>query len=104
MVHKGRVVKVRMGCKGCGKICGFGDGNGMPGSNRADPTLHVMAYLDDLLVPTTPLPMGLHCQIPPRSGIEEEGPSGLGCQYHSLHAALWYSWPRGNDQPNHPTA
>ena len=30
-----------------------------------------MAYLDDLLVPTTSLPMGLHCQTPPRSGIEE---------------------------------
>ena len=37
----------------------------------ADPTLHVMAYLDDLLVPMTPLPMGLYCQTPPRSGIEE---------------------------------
>ena len=71
MVHKGKVVKVTMGCKGCGKICGFEDGNGMPGCNQADPTLHVMAYLDDLLVPMTPLPMGLHCQTPPRFGIEE---------------------------------
>ena len=71
MVYKGKVVKVRTGCKGCGKICGFEDGNGMPGCNQANPTLHVMAYLDDLLVLMTPLPMGLHCQTPPRSGIEE---------------------------------
>ena len=71
MVHKGKVVKVMMGHKGCGKIHGFEDGNGMPGCNQADPTLHVMAYLDDLLVPMTPLPMGLHCQTPARSGIEE---------------------------------
>ena len=30
-----------------------------------------MAYLDDLLVLTKPLPMDLNCQMPPRSGIEE---------------------------------
>ena len=71
MVYKGKVVKVRTGHKGCGKICGFEDGHGMPGCNQANPTLHVMAYLDDLLVLTTSLPMGLHCQTPPRSGIEE---------------------------------
>ena len=71
MVCKGKVVKVRMGCKDCGKIHGFEDGNGMPGCNWVDPTLHVMAYLDDLLVLMTPVPMGLHCQTPPRSRIEE---------------------------------
>ena len=71
MAYKGKVVKVRTGCKGCGKICGFEDGNGMPGCNQANPTLHVMAYLDDQLVLKTSLPMGLHCQTPPWSGIEE---------------------------------
>ena len=71
MVYKGKVVKVRTGHKGCGKIHAFEDGNGMPGSNQANPTLHVMAYLDDLLVLTTPLLMDLHCHTPPRSGIEE---------------------------------
>ena len=34
-------------------------------------TLHVVAYLDDSLTFRTPLPMGLHCQVPLRSGIEE---------------------------------
>ena len=79
-------------CKGCGKIHGFEDGNGVPGCNWADPTLHVLAYLDDLLVPKTPLPMGFALsdtsQVWNRGN---EGPSGSGCQYHSLHAALWYS-------------
>ena len=34
-------------------------------------TLHVVAYLDDSLTFRTPLPMGLHCQVPLRSGTEE---------------------------------
>ena len=71
MVYKGKVVKVRMGCKDCGKIRGSETNNGMPCCNQAGTTLHVMAYLDDLLVSMTPLPMGLHCQAPVRSGIEE---------------------------------
>ena len=32
--------------------------------------LHVMNYLDDLLVPRNPLPMGLHCQTPWKSGAK----------------------------------
>ena len=71
MVHKGKVVKVMTGHKDHGKICGSEDGNGMPGCNQADTTLFVLAYLDDLMVPTTPLPMGLCCQTPPRFGIWE---------------------------------
>ena len=60
-----------MGHKGHGKICGSETSNGMPGCNQADTTLHVMAYLDDLLISMTPLPVGLHCQAPLRSGPEE---------------------------------
>ena len=71
MVHKGKVVKVMTGHKGHGKIHGSEDGNGVLGCNWTDPTLHVVAYLDDLLVPTTPLSMGLCCQTPPRFGIGE---------------------------------
>ena len=71
MVHKGKVVKVRMGRKGCEKIHGSETNNGVPCCNWAGTTLHVMAYLDDLLVSTTPLPMGLHCQACVTSRIEE---------------------------------
>ena len=49
MVYKGKVVKVRMGHKGCGKIHGSETSNGAPGCNQADTTLHVVAYLDDSL-------------------------------------------------------
>ena len=71
MVTKGKVVKVRMGHKAHGKICGSETSNGMPGCNQADTTVYVMAYLDGSLVSRTPLPMGLHCQAPLRSGAEE---------------------------------
>ena len=71
MVIKGKAVKVRAGHKARGKIHGSETSNDMPGCNQADTTLYVMAYLDDLLVSRTPLPMGLHCQAPLRSGVEE---------------------------------
>ena len=71
MVYKGKVVKVRMGHKDHGKICGSETNIGMPCCNQAGTTLHVMAYLDDLLVSRTPLLMGLCCQAPIRTGIEE---------------------------------
>ena len=71
MVTKGKVVKVRMGCKACGKIHGSETSNGMPDCNQADTTLYVMTYLDGSLASRTPLPMGLHCQAPLRSGAEE---------------------------------
>ena len=71
MVYKGKVVKVRMGHKGHGKIRGSETSNGVPGCNQADTTLHVVACLDDLLTFRTPLPMGLHCQVLLRSGTEE---------------------------------
>ena len=71
MVYKGKVVNVRMGRKDCGKICGSEINNGMPFCNQAGTTLHVMAYLDDLLVSMIPLPMGSHCQAPMKSRIEE---------------------------------
>ena len=71
MVHKGKVVKVRMGHRGHGKICDSETSNDVPGCNQADTTLHVVAYLDDSLTSRTPLPMGLHCQAPLRSGTEE---------------------------------
>ena len=51
-----------------GNICCLRTSSGMPGCNQADTTLHVINYLDDLLVSRTPLPMGLHCQAPLRSG------------------------------------
>ena len=43
----------------------------MPACNQADTTPYVMAYVDDLLVSRTPLPMGLHCWDPLRPGVEE---------------------------------
>ena len=75
MITKGRVVKVRTGCKACGKIHGSETNNGMSGCNQEDTTLYVMTYLDDSLVSRTPLPMGLHCQAPLR--LEAEIPKGL---------------------------
>ena len=74
MAPKGKVVKVRTEHKGCGKIHGFQCGNGMFGCNQAGSSMLVMAYLDDLLVhtsPLLPLPFGLHCQTPPKTGVEE---------------------------------
>ena len=64
MVTKGKVVNVRMAPEAHGNICGFETSNGIPGCIQAGTTLHVMNYLDDLLVSGTPLPMGLHCQTP----------------------------------------
>ena len=71
MVTKGKVVKVRTGCKAHGKIHGSETSNDMPCCNQADPPLYVMTYLDGLLASRTPLPMGLHCPAPLRSEAEE---------------------------------
>ena len=71
MVTKGKVAKVRLGHKPRRKIHGFKTSNGVPASNQADTTLYVMAYVDDSLVSRTPLPMGLYCWAPLRSGVEE---------------------------------
>ena len=64
MVTKGKVVNVGMALEAHGNICGSETSNGVLCCIQADTTLHVMNYLDDLLVSGTPLPMGLHCQTP----------------------------------------
>ena len=71
MVTKGKVAKIRLGHKAHRKIHGSKTSNGMPACNQADNTPYVMAYMDDLLVSGTPLPMGLHCWAPLRPGAEE---------------------------------
>ena len=71
MVTKGKVTKVRLGHKACGKICGSKTSNGVPASNQADNTPYVMPYVDDSLVSRTSIPMGLHCWAPLRPGMEE---------------------------------
>ena len=70
MITKGKVVKPRMAPEAHGNIHGFETSNGVPDCNQADTTLHVMNYLDGLLVSRKPQPMGLHCQTPMRSGAE----------------------------------
>ena len=104
MITKGKVVKLRTTPEAHGNICGFETSNGMPGCNQADTALHVMNYLDGLLVSRTPLPMGLHCQAPLRYGAEvlkELLAAATKC--HPLHAAWWHSWLWGNHQLNHFT-
>ena len=64
MVTKGKVVNVRMAPEAHGNIHVFETSNGIPDCIQASPTLHVMNYMDDLLVFRKPLPMGLHCQPP----------------------------------------
>ena len=68
MNTKGKVVKIRTVHEAHGIIHGFETSNGVPACNWADTTLHVMNYLEDLLVSRIPLPMGLHCQTSLRSG------------------------------------
>ena len=69
MVTKGKVAKVGMALEACGNIHGSETSNGIPCCIQAGTTPHVMNYLDDLLVPRTPLPMGLHCQTPLMFGV-----------------------------------
>ena len=64
MVTKGKVVNAGMAPEACGKIHGSEASNGIPCCIQAGTAPHVANYLDDLLVPRTPLPMGLHCQTP----------------------------------------
>ena len=64
MVTKGKVAKVGTALEAHGNICGSETSNGIPCCIQAGTALHVMNYLDDLLVPKTPLPVGLHCQTP----------------------------------------
>ena len=64
MVTKCKVVSAKMAPEACGNICGSETSNGIPCCIQAGTGPHVMNYLDDLLVPRTPLPMGLHCQTP----------------------------------------
>ena len=78
MVTKGKVAKVRLGHKTCGKIHGFKTSNGMFACNQADTTPYVMAYVDDSLVSRTPLPMGLHCWGPDRLVLRGTKPMLLG--------------------------
>ena len=70
MLTRGKVVKAGMAPGACGKICGYEASNGIHCHIQAGTAPHVMNYLDDLLVPRTPLPMGLHCQNPLMSGAK----------------------------------
>ena len=70
MVTKGKVVKAGMAPEAHGKICGSEMSNGIHCCIQAGTAPHVTNYLDDLLVPRTPLPMGLHCQNPLMSGAK----------------------------------
>ena len=70
MVTKGKVAKVGMALEAHGNIHGSETSNGIPCCIQAGTAPHVMNYLDDLLVPRTPLPMGLHCQTPLMSGVK----------------------------------
>ena len=70
MVTKGKVANVGMALEAHGNIPGSETTNGIPYCIQADTAPHVMNYLDDLLVPGTPLPMGLHCQTPLMSGAK----------------------------------
>ena len=70
MVTKDKVANVGMALEACGNICGSETSNGTPCCIQAGTALHVMNYLDDLLVPRTPLPMGLCCQTPLMSGAK----------------------------------
>ena len=65
MFTKGKVVNAGTAPEAHGKIRGSEASNGIPCTAP-----HVMNYLDDLLVPRTPLPMGLHCQTPLMSGVK----------------------------------
>ena len=67
MVTKGKVAKVGMAHV---NIYGSETSNGIPCCIQAGTAPYVMNYLDDLLVPRTPLPMGLHCQTPLMSGVK----------------------------------
>ena len=102
MITKGKAVKVRMGHKTLGNICSFETSNGMPGCNKADTTLHVKNYLDGSLVSRAPLPMGLHCQAPLRSGAE--GPKELLAVSHwvSSLACCWVALLALRKQPTQP--
>ena len=70
MVTKGKVANVGMALEAHGNIHGSETSNGIPCCIQAGTALHVMNYLDDLLVPRTPLPMGLHCQNPLMCGVK----------------------------------
>ena len=70
MVTKDKVVNAGMVPEACGKIPGSEASNGIPCCIQAGTALHVMNYLDDLLVPRLSLPMGLHCQTPLMSGVK----------------------------------
>ena len=70
MVTKGKVVNAGRAPEAHGKIHGSEASNGIPCCIQAGTAPHVMNYLDDLLVPRTPLPMGLHCQTPLMSGAK----------------------------------
>ena len=50
MATKGKVVNVRTAPEACGNIHGFETSNGIPDCIQAGTTLHVMKYMDDLLV------------------------------------------------------
>ena len=70
MVTKGKVVNAGMALEVHGNIHGSETSNGIPCCIQAGTAPHVMNYLDNLLVPRTPLLMGLHCQNPLMCGVK----------------------------------
>ena len=70
MVTKGKVDNVGMALEAHGNIHGSETSNGIPCCIQAGTAPHVVNYFDDLLVPRTPLPMGLHCQTSLISGLK----------------------------------
>ena len=70
MVTKGKIANVRTALEVHGNICGSETSNGHPCCIQAGTAPHVMNYLDNLLVPRTPLSMGLHCQNPLMCGVK----------------------------------
>ena len=70
MVTKGKVVSAGTAPEAHGKICGSETSNGIHCCIQAGTAPHVMNYVDNLLVPRTPLPMGLHCQNPLMCGVK----------------------------------
>ena len=70
MITKAKVANIGMVLEAQGNIHGSETSNGVPCCIQAGTAPNVMNYLDDLLVPRTPLPMGLHCQTPLMSGVK----------------------------------
>ena len=70
MASRGKTANVGTALEVLGNIHGSETSNGVPCCIQAGTGPHVMNYLHNLLVPRTPLPMGLHCQNPLMCGVK----------------------------------